>query len=116
MVGRGLDSTDLSVQLPGAWSAASGGRWAVGPPGTDWACAHTMSPESVLHRTRRRTPELRHGKVHLRKEIMGLGSDQLFQFFCIFTHLKLNVLMYDVAVPYSYMKSALRKVTFNSLT
>ena len=26
MVGRGLDSTDLSVQLPGAWSAASGGR------------------------------------------------------------------------------------------
>ena len=115
MVGRGLDSTDLSVQLPGAWSAASGGRWAVGPPGTDWACAHTVSPESVLHRTRRRTPELGHDKVHLRKE-MGLGSDQFLQFFRIFTHLKLNVLMHDVAVLNSYMKSPLRKVTFNSLT
>ena len=97
----GLDSTDLNVQLPGAWSAVSGGRWAhlvyIGPPSSNWACAHTVSPESVLHRTRRRTPELGHGKVRLRKE-MGLGSDQLLKCFCIFTNLKLNLLMHDVAL------------------
>ena len=51
------------------------------------------------------------GKVHLRME-MGLGSAQSLHFFSrIFTHLKLNVLMHDVSVL--YMKSALRKVTFN---
>ena len=47
MVGRGLDSTDLSVQLPGAWSAASGGRWAHKAP---TGLAHTQchrSPYSI---------------------------------------------------------------------